>query len=109
MLQFMKDKYYQEGDLIVTKDDEGDVTLKDSLNLMNDEAFDIERITTERLDMAASAKMFHRFDNFNEQEKHGGDDYHLAPGDSHRHTRQHRNGERDLFQRASNSGRMVRR
>ena len=66
MLQFMKDKYYQEGDLIVTKDDEGDVTLKDSLNLMNDEAFDIERITTERLDMAASAKMFHRFDNFND-------------------------------------------
>jgi AMP deaminase len=66
MLQFMKDKYYQEGDLIVTKDDEGDVTLKDSLNSMNDEAFDIERITTERLDMAASAKMFHRFDNFND-------------------------------------------
>ena len=66
MLQFMKDKYYKEGNLVVTKDKDEDITLKESMNLGNDENFDIERITTERLDVAASAKMFHRFDNFND-------------------------------------------
>ena len=66
MLAFMKRKYNEEGDLVVAKEGEVDITLKEALNISNEEAFDIEHITTDRLDMAASAKMFHRFDNFND-------------------------------------------
>lgn len=62
MLEFMKTKSREEGDVVVL---ENEVTLKEAF-LEAAGTDDIDSVTTERLDVAASAKMFHRFDNFND-------------------------------------------
>lgn len=62
MLEFMKRKCREEGETVVLADA---VTLEDAVYEAAGTK-NLEGITTERLDVAASAKMFHRFDNFND-------------------------------------------